>query len=352
MLVVSMSLVAAATFLSLFELREVTEPARVEGEQAQNPLYFARRLLVEMGFDARVAPAGVARDLDLNAVLVLDTERQRLRDEHLDHLLAWVARGGHLVLRAVTPERNRDAPPPTDPLLERLGLEVSFSPDLAYPDAANPHLFRSRSGRTDELDVFFVGYYTLAGHRAGDEILADANGVHLVHRALGEGAITVLSDLDFLHNDALCTHAHAAALWHLVNRVHEPPARVWLAHTEAYPALPLLLWQHAWAALAALMLLAAAGAWHAGARFGPLRPPPDHVRRELRQHLEASAYVYWRQGDHARLLRALQWAVDRRARRHLRVNHDATPLADRAETMTPQAFTAHVRQLNRQRTGS
>ncbi|MGF1644725.1 MAG: DUF4350 domain-containing protein [Thiotrichales bacterium] len=349
----ALTLLATLWFLRNFELREVTEPGRIEGEAARNPLYFARRLLTAMNLDTRVAPVPFAvGDLAADAVLVLDTERRRLVGDGLERLLAWVEGGGHLVLRAATPERNRDAEPAPDPLLERLGLRVRYSPDLAYPDAAVHYPFRSGDGRDDTLAIFFVGYYTLQGYRTDDDILFDANGAHVVHREYGAGAITVLSDMNFVRNEALCDQGHAAALWHLVHRVHAPPSRVYLAHSEAYPALPVLIWQRARAVVIATLLLALGLVAYFGTRFGPPRPPLDSARRQLRQHLEASAEYYWRRGEHARLLRPLVEASNRARRQHRRADlperHPMPP--DPEAPLTPQRFTEIVQRLNQPRT--
>ncbi|MGF1642095.1 MAG: hypothetical protein ACFCUJ_00515, partial [Thiotrichales bacterium] len=134
--------------------------------------------------------------------------------------------------------------------------------------------------------------------------------------------------------------------------VHAPPSRVYLAHSEAYPALPVLIWQRARVVVIATLLLALGLVAYFGVRFGPPRPPPDPARRQLRQHLEASADYYWRRGEHARLLRPLVEASNRALRQHRHAdlsNHDPMP-PDLETPLTPQRFTEIVQRLHKPRT--
>ena len=55
--------------------------------------------------------------------------------------------------------------------------------------------------------------------------------------------------------------------------------------------------------------------WHFGVRHGPLLEPQPKARRQLQEHLRASADFMWRRGAQANLLQALQHDIQRRVRR-------------------------------------
>ena len=55
--------------------------------------------------------------------------------------------------------------------------------------------------------------------------------------------------------------------------------------------------------------------WHVGVRHGPLQAPPPKARRQLREHLRASADFLLRHGGQGALLKALRLDIQRRARR-------------------------------------
>ncbi len=304
----------AVWFLRHFELREVPVAPRLEGEAATNALAHARDFLRAMGLPAATDEARLANSRlpESGAVLLIDTDRKGIDPARAQALLGWVRDGGHLIVRAPTPERSRLATQRPDALFEALGVHTRYVPDLAYPDAAERLLFRSRSGRQAEAEVFFVGYYALEGYRPDDDILFDENGVHWIHRRIGRGAVTLLSDMDFLHNEALCEYDHALALWYLVNLHYEPPAAIWLVHSDEYPAFPVLLWRHAQPLFIATALLLAAWAWRSASRFGPLLPQPRPERRRLLEHIEASGRYHWTRGDRQRLVEALRWSLERR----------------------------------------
>jgi len=75
-------------------------------------------------------------------------------------------------------------------------------------------------------------------------------------------------------------------------------------------------------ALTALALLTGLLLWHVGLRHGPLQAPASRARRQLTEHLRASADFLLRRSGQQALLRALQQDILRRARqRHPGFEH-------------------------------
>ena len=67
-------------------------------------------------------------------------------------------------------------------------------------------------------------------------------------------------------------------------------------------------------ALLTLLLLVLAGLWHLAPRQGPLLPAASRHRRQLQEHLRASADFLLRHAGQQRLLQGLQQDIQRRAR--------------------------------------
>jgi hypothetical protein len=89
---------------------------------------------------------------------------------------------------------------------------------------------------------------------------------------------------------------------------------VTLLFNTDHDSLLTLLWRNFPQALVALIALIALGFWHVGVRNGPLLEPAPRARRQLQEHLRASAdFMLRRNGQHS-LLQALQQDILRRVR--------------------------------------
>jgi hypothetical protein len=139
-----------------------------------------------------------------------------------------------------------------------------------------------------------------AAHWPG-ALSVDAQGrTRLVSLPVGEGRLTVLSDTEMLTNGRLGDQDHAlVAAW---LALPAPGGKVWLLYDSGVPWLGALLWSAAPLALTSAALLIGCWLWSLGARLGPLEPPPDRRRRDLLEHLDASAAFLWRHGRAARLV--------------------------------------------------
>jgi hypothetical protein len=141
-------------------------------------------------------------------------------------------------------------------------------------------------------------------------------GIRLIHAHYGSGRVTVLSDLDFLHNDHIGELDHAEFFYHLLH-LGGDPGKLWLVHNEDMPALWKWLWQHTWPLIISLIALCAAWLRAKMTRFGPLLPIPNRKRRRLLEHIDASGHFLWNQGQQRYLINSVQSALERRLlRRH------------------------------------
>ncbi|CAD5202077.1 hypothetical protein, partial [Pseudomonas sp. FEN] len=88
------------------------------------------------------------------------------------------------------------------------------------------------------------------------------------------------------------------------------PAVQHRSRQSAHPAVALLP-----PALVALAALLGLWLWHVGLRQGPLQAPASRARRQLQEHLRASADFLLRRSGHEALLQALRQDILRRARK-------------------------------------
>lgn len=284
-------------FFNNFELAEREVVGGYSQEARRNPFLAAERFLARIGREAAsVSSSDLWRNLPgSNDVLVIyryvppaGAERQQL-------LRAWIEAGGHLIVGADATLRIGKAADRKIPgLLAELGVRVVEREQGLLPDIP----------RQVRLEIEFAEVETPVGvtmstqryledteEQASAGVAMD-EGYGLLQYALGAGLVTVLADNTFLTNRRIGDDDHALALALLVGT--EPKGKVWLVHDVVMPSLLDLAWQHAAHALVALLAAIVLWLWKMGARLGPLLPPAQAPRRDISEHLTASATYLWR----------------------------------------------------------
>jgi hypothetical protein len=114
--------------------------------------------------------------------------------------------------------------------------------------------------------------------------------------------VTVLADNSFFFNQQIGAEDHALALALLVGANNDD--KVWLVHDVSMPSLPELAWQNAPQALIAVAAATLLWLWSMGKRLGPQLPPAQTPRRDIGEHLAATAHYLWRLDRGTALLQA------------------------------------------------
>lgn len=291
------TLLAVIWFFNNFELAERETVGGYSQEARRNPFLAAERFLTRIGRNASsVSSSDLWRNLpDSNDVLVVYRYVPPAGEERQQLLREWIEAGGHLIVGAdstlrVGKDKDRkvpgllaelgvrvheDAPSlmPTVPVQER--IEIEFE-DVDTPVGVNMSSRRYLEDTDDQ---------SIAGVPLGE-------GYGLLQYAMGDGLVTVLADNTFLTNRHIGDEDHALALALLVGEEQE--GKVWLVHDVVMPSLLDLAWQHAPHALVAVLVAALLWLWKLGARLGPLLPPAQLPRRDISEHLAASATYLWR----------------------------------------------------------
>ncbi|MFM9381961.1 DUF4350 domain-containing protein [Pseudomonas sp. UV AK001] len=247
--------------------------------------------------------------------LLLFNDRSNMTPRQVDQVLNWARAGGRLVFVAESlwDEKTGQS---NDLLLDRVQLHQSLSKDLKDPppdadDDPWPNL--TKLYLEDEDAPAYAGFDT-AFHLDDPKNLAQAwansaRATHMMQLPYGVGTITVVTDAELWKNPAIAQHDNAWLLWYL-----SADTAVTLLYNTEHDGLLTLLWRYFPQAIVALLALIGLWLWHVGVRHGPVQAPAPSGRRQLMEHLRASADFILRHNGQQTLLQALQQDVLRRAR--------------------------------------
>ena len=248
--------------------------------------------------------------------LLLLGERDNMTPRQVDQLLNWTRAGGRLlfVAQSLWDEKTGQS---NDLLLDRVQLHQSLSKDLKDPPHTiddDPYPKLTKLYLEDENAPAYAGFDT-AFHLEDPKNLAQAwansgKATHMMQLNHGLGSIIVVTDADLWKTPAIDQYDNAWLLWYLT-----ADTNVTLLFNTDHDSLPTLLLRYFPQALVALFALIGLGFWHVGVRQGPLLEPAPRARRQLQEHLRASADFMLRRNGQQHLLHALQHDILRRVRR-------------------------------------
>ncbi|MFJ7794751.1 DUF4350 domain-containing protein [Pseudomonas sp. NPDC096950] len=287
-------------------------------EARANPYLAAEQFLRKHG-----VPVTHANSLDVlpgidprQHSLLLFGDRSNMTPRQIDQVLNWTRAGGRLVFVAESlwDEKSGQS---NDLLLDRVQLHQFLSKDLKDlpPDPdPDPYPNLTKLYLEDENAPAYIGFDT-AFHLDDPKNLAQAwansgKGTHMMQLNHGLGSITVVTDADLWKTPAIEQYDNAWLLWYL-----NADTSVTLLYNTDHDSLLTLLLRYFPQALVALAALIGLACWHVGVRHGPLLQPAPRARRQLQEHLRASADFMLRRHGQDSLLHALQQDILRRARR-------------------------------------
>ena len=260
-----------------------------------------------------------------NSLLLLG-ERSNMSPRQVEQLLSWAKSGGHLLLvaEALWDEETGKS---GDLLLDRLHIHQTLSDE---PEEPAPSSKKPLKNKSQDLTKLYVDNETASAHFSFDtdfnltdprhQAQFSANSSrssHLMQLDLGEGSVTVITDSDLWKTPNIGKHDNAWLLWYL-----NQGTAVTLLFNSDFDDLFTLLMRYFPQALIALISLIALALWRAGMRQGPTRSPTSNARRQLQEHLKASADFLLRRSGQGTLLQALQRDILRAARhRHPGFEH-------------------------------
>ena len=246
--------------------------------------------------------------------LLLLGERSNMTPQQVEQLLDWARAGGRLLFVAEA-LWNKEAGRSGDLLLDRLHLRQFLSKELKAPPPGagkEPYPKLTKLYLEDQDAPAYIGFDT-DFHLEDPDNLAQswansARATHMMQLSYGQGSVTVLTDAEIWKTPLIAKYDNAWLLWYL-----SADSDVTLLFDTDHDNLWSLLLKYFPQALVALAALLGLWLWHVGVRHGPMQAPMPRARRQLREHLQASAHFLLRHTGQQGLLHSLQQDILRRA---------------------------------------
>jgi len=307
-------------------------------EEDQGPSPKARAnpyMAAELFLRKRNVPVTVTDNLDslpdtgpqTQTLLLLDS-RENMKPSQVERLLNWTRAGGRLLFVA---EQLWDAKKGRsgDLLLDRVQVRQFRTVDLLIQEAEKKPsvpltapLVKAPEKPYGDLTKLYLENEDSPAYMSFDPNFHlddpedhaqswanSADATHMLQMIYGRGMITVVTDADLWKTRNIGKYDNAWLLWYLTQ-----DSSVTMLLRPQHDNLLSLLLRYFPQALTALALLAGLALWHVGLRHGPLQAPAPRARRQLTEHLRASADFVLRRSGQQALLRSLQQDVLRRAR--------------------------------------
>jgi hypothetical protein len=343
-------------FLSNFEEETYTKRSEMSAQARRNSLLAAERLLDRLGLqvESRSGRSYLINPPEEIGLLLVKDLGAPLPETRVDALLEWVAAGGHLV---VSPGLLQDEEL-SRPLQERFGVYYQRYSDFALDKEGGDEADDS-SDEVSDLVSFSLPWAEerpLAVDFDQDSWFEvetdqeywqapDGDTPNLLIFPWGQGQVTFLSDNDFFSNERIGEHDHAVFLAELASGNQ----RAWLLYSAQMPSLLQLLWRWAPFLLVSLGLLIIGLLWFMSRTTGPRLCEGGTQRRDLLEHLQASAEFSWRIDPRQGSLEGARRQVEKRwlaSHPHLQRLEQAARcqwLAERSG-LTPEAVEASLYQ--------
>lgn len=314
----------AILFLRTHERVTHTEHLPPQGEASYNALYVLGQALRADGITVQSRPRlDLTRmPLEPGDTVVLLQDSAEVPAPAVTELMAWVAKGGHLIVR--TPPPGKDAAS-NGPLLEALGVDSdgyeSYCQRFHVRD--DPQHVEFCNGRRFSAEP--PAGVTLERGWGDDYDLVFARLRH------GQGRIDVLADMAFMHgkgrpNPTVPPNAANAFVDGLHDKAHRDLTRyvlapnygkgtMWLVYASRPPSLWNRVFYLGWPVWAPLLLALLGWLWQRAQRLGSQLPSPAAERRSLLEHIRASGEHLLRFGKAPLLYDAVRRAFLARLRR-------------------------------------
>lgn len=287
----------------------------LHGAAADNPLLAAQRLLERMGSVVITTSVIKLKQLGSQDTLILWGTDGLFDATQTQSLLDWVEAGGHLIIASNTVFNGSEKS--SNLLLQQLKI-YRLEDRLEYLSPNQTISATPLTWENEAIQIAFDPHYRLEYTDDPAIEILDDYGTHFLFYYYGTGMISLLSDMQFIHNRAIGQYDHAHFLWSLVH-FERPAQQVWVllpnlsgiskTATNNIPSLGQLVWLKWWTVVISASILLLFWLWHITSRFGPLLPDPPGTRRRLLEHIEASGHFLWRYRQTEFLLHGARQAV-------------------------------------------
>jgi len=297
------------TYLFLVNFDRVDEEITIGySELAQrNDFLAAERFLRKLDFAVITHREQFAVDKLLKSkqpgTLLMRYNAQIETKERFEKIMSWMKSGGHLILEINAALYPKEGTTKVG-LLKEFGVSLKRN-SIFFEDIDNSTTLVQIYENGDEFETDFLSVFTIDVENLKYIVKADdKNGTHLVEFKVGDGSITLLSDINIWRNRGIAEHDHAALLVEILGR---SPGHIDIIAAISMPSLLELIWKNGKWFCVSLALLIAFYLWSLFEKFGPTMEKVDTSRRSLIEHLDAAAKFDWR---HFRGSTLLEFARD------------------------------------------
>lgn len=334
-------------------------------EAKQNP-YLAAKMLVEQmhgkdKFETQQGLSLLSKMPSNSDTMIIDSPRTTVTETRTQILVDWVERGGHLVVTGQVYNQNEENSTTDrygDLLLQHFGFTIirytnPDSDENAVDEQASQAEKEAASSKiadgTKTIEQILVeqgkalSYAcpekplmtqltsaalgpAMSANIASDNIIAydgptdminlsahDGYGPQIMQLAVGQGKLTVMTDMRLWRNQELACFDNAF----LLNALIKDSNKTWLLYDEDLPGLVTLLWRNSKTLILSCLLLIGLWIWSQTLRFGAIGQVDSRVRRSYLEHLSAAARYRWDSGDGDELIDLLRTQIlHRLALRH------------------------------------
>jgi len=289
-------------FTANFELVDEEITTGYSDKAIRNHFLAAERFLTKLNYSVSSHQEHYAFDNIIKkkqyGSILMSYNAQLESKKRYQNLMDWIRNGGHLIL-----ELNASLYPKETDIKHGLLKEFNLSlkrKNFFLDDVGSQHTDVQIYQDGESFDADFLSGYTIDVGSSDYTVKAgDENGTHLVEFRVGEGSITMMSDIQLWYNRNIAENDHAALLMEVLGR---NPGMLDIITEISMPSLIEIIWTKSKWFCVSLILLIAFYVWSLFEKFGPAQDKIDHSRRSLVEHLDAAAKFDWRHFRGATLL--------------------------------------------------
>jgi hypothetical protein len=210
-------------------------------------------------------------------------------------------------------DQGAEAPPTDNEITENNvpeGIEEADEEEMITVtfQTSHPGEFQAR---------FLADRYLLDTNDLAEVIIGEPATPNLLRYSLGSGTVTVLSDMTLFGNKEIGKHDHA----YLFHQLVRSPGKVWIFYSADMPSLSTLLWKRTPYLLVITLILLLLAGWRMLHNSGPQLRAQYESRRNLLEHLDATAEYSWRVDKAQQLFADNRHAIEQAwHRRHPQLN--------------------------------
>lgn len=319
------------TFFKIFEPYEEVKDFGWDKKALRNPYLAAEQFLLKNKINVVSSnDFEKLKHLPEEGMIFISDSRKVLTKKHVDNILSWLNKGGHLVITAPVYNKNNpsallsiynvknklnkneeenqsDVEVSKEKLSEQLNKmnkniknkteqkKESFIPknEITYLSFTNvkgklkthfsshsslthPYLYSEEDYKKTELDPTYW-----AGNR---------DGVYFMQFSVGNGLLSIVTDNEIWDSHNIDILDHAYFLWILSKNNSE----VVFLYGANMPTIFYYMWEHTSELIIAFFLWLFAWLVYRGRRFGKIYNYSDTINRSISEHIRASTKYFWR----------------------------------------------------------